>query len=1028
MKIKLTIVLVIFVITVLQTNAQDFINGSFETGDYTGWTIVETAGGGVPSIEDKGLWHKAPNNAVSVAPLGTGLYAIYDSEEGYDGIIYDHNSGTEFEYGELPIEFWTADGTHSAYNVQINPGEHRIYQDIAISEEDDLLQFFMSWYNQAGAFDPVEQSVHINIRDVETDEIIETLFVTESPVEEEPALDEVEPSIPMSVFCFDISDYSGTTVRIDLDFKIFVAPLYLVFDNFRITQSDLTPDTPTLEASTVNSCPGADVTLSIASGELNNAGYWEWYEVECDGQVVGTGNSIVVNPIANTTYFAKAVDGCGDPGTCSEGISITVGDDEDAPVVDVESLPKIEDACSITITNFPTATDECIGEVIGVTEDPLYYDTPGEYTITWYYYDALENFVSQTQDIVVNDSESDTYGPIPDLDELPDLVAACYVSLEVEEDEPTATDGCSGMIYATTEDPYEYSEEGKFTITWVYEDETGNTTEQIQNVIVLSQEEDQEAPVPDFEFPPYPIEFPVCIDLSEALPTFTATDACDGEIIGMTDHDLAFTAEDIDNYVSITWEYEDSNGNSSSQTLSIYVYNDDPYPQELSTIETSCSYTVTETPMAYDACENLIIVATTEDPTTFSTPGEYSITWDFEDAYGYTAEQTQTIIVYDDGEGDEYGPIPNINDLDVTANCSLTISEAPLATDGCDGVITGTTEDELEFTEVGEYSITWIYTDASENTTEQNQTVWIVDDAPVADEENIDVTASCSLTISDAPTATDDCDGFIEGTTEDVLEFTEVGEYMITWTFMDSYENETVQVQTVTIIDEAPVADVESLDVSSYCAVTVSEAPTATDDCDGAIIGETEDALEFSEAGEHTITWTFMDSYENETVQVQTVTIMDAFNTSVTLSETTLTADLEGASYQWVDCGNENVAIDGATSQSFTPEESGNYVVEITLEGCTYTSDCTEIIVLSLDELESRIDLFPNPTFDYFTINMEGLQHVKIRINNVNGQLVDSRIATEKLERFDFSHQPKGIYIVSLNRNNELHQFKLIKK
>lgn len=77
---------------------------------------------------------------------------------------------------------------------------------------------------------------------------------------------------------------------------------------------------PNLTASTTTVCANSPVTIS-ASGSLNNAANWEYYTGSCGGTIVGTGNSIVVNPSATTTYFVRGVGGCTTPGACS---SITI--------------------------------------------------------------------------------------------------------------------------------------------------------------------------------------------------------------------------------------------------------------------------------------------------------------------------------------------------------------------------------------------------------------------------------------------------------------------------------------------------------------------------------------------------------------------------------------------------------------------------------------------------------------------------------------------------------------------------------
>lgn len=81
-------------------------------------------------------------------------------------------------------------------------------------------------------------------------------------------------------------------------------------------------DAPTISATQTTVCSGDQVTLSIASGNLNDATDWEWYSNSCGGTPVGTGTAIAVNPTNQTDYFARGEGGCtGTNGTCG---SITI--------------------------------------------------------------------------------------------------------------------------------------------------------------------------------------------------------------------------------------------------------------------------------------------------------------------------------------------------------------------------------------------------------------------------------------------------------------------------------------------------------------------------------------------------------------------------------------------------------------------------------------------------------------------------------------------------------------------------------
>ena len=72
---------------------------------------------------------------------------------------------------------------------------------------------------------------------------------------------------------------------------------------------------------------------------------------------------------------------------------------------------------------------------------------------------------------------------------------------------------------------------------------------------------------------------------------------------------------------------------------------------------------------------------------------------------------------------------------------------------------------------------------------------------------------------------------------------------------------------------------------------------------------------------------------------------------NVTQVGTLLTADQTGATYQWLDCYNNFATVNGATSQSFTLQNTGNYAVEVMVNGCSDTSACYIVDYTGIDEL-----------------------------------------------------------------------------
>jgi surface protein len=158
---------------------------------------------------------------------------------------------------------------------------------------------------------------------------------------------------------------------------------------------------------------------------------------------------------------------------------------------------------------------------------------------------------SQQSTNAVVDIVDDVTAPITPT--LADLSGECSVTATA----PTTTDAIAGNITATTSDPLEYTQQGTYTITWTFDDGNGNSTTAQQTVIV----EDVTAPVT-----------PTLTDLTgECSVTATAsttTDACAGTITGTTSDPTEYTEQGT---YTITWTFDDSNGNSTTADQTVIV-------------------------------------------------------------------------------------------------------------------------------------------------------------------------------------------------------------------------------------------------------------------------------------------------------------------------------------------------------------------------------------------------------------------------------------------------------------------------
>ena len=126
----------------------------------------------------------------------------------------------------------------------------------------------------------------------------------------------------------------------------------------------------------------------------------------------------------------------------------------------------------------------------------------------------------------------------------------------------------------------------------------------------------------------------------------TATDTCAGTIIGTTSDPLAYTEQGTH---TVTWTFDDRNGNTVTQTQSVVVQDvTAPVPETatLPAVTGECSAEITVYPTATDNCAGTI-TGTTTDPLVYTEHGTHTVTWTFDDGNGNTSTQTQTVTVED---------------------------------------------------------------------------------------------------------------------------------------------------------------------------------------------------------------------------------------------------------------------------------------------------------------------------------------------------------------------------------------------
>jgi len=124
-----------------------------------------------------------------------------------------------------------------------------------------------------------------------------------------------------------------------------------------------------------------------------------------------------------------------------------------------------------------------------------------------------------------------------------------------------------------------------------------------------------------------------------------------------------------------------------------------------------------------------------------------------------------------------------------------------------------------------------------------------------------------------------------------------------------------------------------------------------------------------------------------------------------------LTADQNGALYQWLDCDNGLAVIPGEVNQSFTAGASGNYAVQITLLNCTGGGDMVDTSTCVTVDCQGDIDNDVNQIGSLLTAVMSGASYQWLDCENnyavINGETSQS-----------YTPSMTGYYAVEISNTN----------
>ena len=206
-----------------------------------------------------------------------------------------------------------------------------------------------------------------------------------------------------------------------------------------------------------------------------------------------------------------------------------------------------------------------------------------------------------------------------------------------------------------------------------------------------------------------------------------------------------------------------------------------------------------------------------------------------------------------------------------------------------------------------------------------------------------------------------------------------------------------------------PVPVLPSLPALRLACGSAPPLPQATDNCAGVVTGVADRLLPITQAGNYTLVWSYTDGVGNVTRQNQSLTV-DTVDTRVVLLGQQLQALNTQGSRRWLRCDQQFAVVAGATANTFTPNTSGSYAVEIRQNGCIDTSVCVNVVASSVREWPAHWRVYPNPASGWLQAELP--LGSEVELFDLQGRKVHGWEVAHESETIALPALAPGIYLL----------------
>ncbi len=584
----------------------------------------------------------------------------------------------------------------------------------------------------------------------------------------------------------------------------------------------------------------------------------------CAGSLGVSANS-TVNPNAVGTYAIKytATDPSGNSVTNTRTVVIV---DTTAPIITINGANPLTNECHAAFSDpGASANDSCAGSLSVSANSTVNPNAPGIYTITYTVTDPNGNSTTNTRTVYI----VDTTAPTITMNGANPLTNECHTAFT--DPGATANDSCAGSLGVSTSSTVNPNAVGTYAIKYTATDPSGNSVTNTRTVVIV----DTTAPILTINGA-NPLTNECHAVFSD--PGASANDSCAGSLGVSANSTVNPNAPGI---YTITYTAADPSGNSATNTRTVYIVDTtaptitmngaNPMTNECHTAFTDPGAT------ANDTCAGSLGV-TANSTVNPNAVGVYSIVYIATDPSGNSVTNTRTVYIKD-----TTAPIVTLNGANpMTNECHVAfVDPGATASDSCAGSLGVTTSGTVNANATGIYTLSYVATDPSGNSTTNTRTVYVVDTtAPVITLNGANpVTNECHAVFADpGATASDSCAGSLSVTTNSTVNANAVGVYTITYTATDPSGNSVTNTRSVYVMDTtAPVVTLNGANpLTNECHVAfVDPGATASDSCAGSLSVTTNSGVNANAPGVYTISYSAIDPSGNATTNTRTVYVVD---------------------------------------------------------------------------------------------------------------------------------------------------------